>query len=321
MKPAIKVSVIMITYNQADYIRRAVESVLAQKVPFAYELLIGDDASTDGTADIVRSLAAAFPDRIRLIQQEKNLGASANVLSLLKQSRGEYLAFCEGDDYWLDDEKLAKQTAFLDNHPEYIGCSHACRVVDENGEPLPRQRISWLKPGVKRFTFRHFSGGRFLPGQTSTVVKRNLFLDADEEMLRMMLCDPSISDRVSNEIYLLRGDFCCLEDCWSAYRCVAQKASITTQKYRDKPSVCLAELHVTGEMEKYAAKCTGRSVRFVRKRSEILLVALAYRLLKRNDECKAILKTICRQTKAREVLLLPLALLTKAYSRLFCVKH
>lgn len=321
MNTEIKVSVIVITYNQAGYIRQALDSVLAQKTPFRYEILIGDDASQDGTSQIIREYQAAHPDVIRAWIRGKNVGASANVLELLRQSRGEYLAFCEGDDYWLNPEKLAEQAAFLDSHPEYIGCSHVCRIVDENGQMHRRQRVSWLKGGKRVFRFRDFSGGRYLPGQTSTVVKRNIFRDAAPDIIRMMSADPDISDRVSNEIYLLKGDFYCMESCWSAYRCVRSAGSghITAQKYRNNPRSCLADLRLAEKMEAYARQITGRPVRFVRKRSEILFVAIAYNLLGKDEERRGILRAVLEQTTIREMILLPAAFLKKLDNRFFCV--
>lgn len=314
-------SVIMIAYNQEDYIARAIESVLAQKVPFDYELLIGDDASTDGTAQTIRRYAEKYPDRIKAYFRHENIGASANAVDLLLQSRGEYLAFCEGDDFWIDTEKLARQVSFLEKNPVYIGCAHSCLVVNEREEVLPKQRVSWLKPGKRVFTFRDFSGGRFLPGQTSTVVKRNLFLHANDDMIGMMMCDHSISDRISNLIYLLQGNFYCFPECYGAYRCVEQPSSITARKYRDNPDACLAELSMTERMETYASNRLGRKIRFVRKRSEILTVAFAYWLLKRNDECKRVLKTVFSQMTCSEIVLIPFAILKKLKDQFLCVQH
>lgn len=119
-----KVSVAMITYNHARYVEQAVRSVLGQRVPFDFEIVIGDDASTDGTQEILRKLQAERPDRIRLIQHETNLGmlGKLNGLAVTNACQGDYVAFLEGDDYWVQPEKLARQVAELDAKPALSGC-------------------------------------------------------------------------------------------------------------------------------------------------------------------------------------------------------
>ena len=112
------VSVKMITYNHAPYIARAIEGVLQQKTNFPFELVIGEDCSTDGTREIVFEYQRKYPKLIRVVASEKNLGAAANSRQTTKVCRGKYLAFCEGDDFWHDPSKLQKQVDYLESHPE-----------------------------------------------------------------------------------------------------------------------------------------------------------------------------------------------------------
>ena len=121
------VSVICITYNHEAYIGEALESFLAQKTDFAVEILVNDDASTDRTAEIVRAYAERFPDRIRaFLQTENQFSKGGNIENdiLLPHARGKYVAFCEGDDYWSNPEKLQRQVDFLERHPDYSACTH-----------------------------------------------------------------------------------------------------------------------------------------------------------------------------------------------------
>ena len=111
-----KVSVCMISYRHAAFIAQAIESVLAQQCDFEIELVIGDDCSPDGTGAICDEFARRDP-RVRLLPRDRNLGVMANFSRTLQACRGEYVAVCEGDDYWIDPLKLAKQVAFLDAHP------------------------------------------------------------------------------------------------------------------------------------------------------------------------------------------------------------
>jgi len=107
MKPI--VSVVTITYNHAPYIRRCIESILMQKTTFPIELVIGEDCSTDGTREIVLDYAKNYPDIIRIITSETNVGEKANDRRTRLACQGEFTALCEGDDYWIDPLKLQKQ--------------------------------------------------------------------------------------------------------------------------------------------------------------------------------------------------------------------
>lgn len=122
------VSVIMITYNQENFIEDAIKSVVYQKASFPYELIIADDASTDKTPEIIESWAQRFPDKIRFLKREKNLGLQKNFLDAYSHARGKYLAICEGDDFWSSSKKLSRQVDFLEQNPDYSVCFH--RVIN-----------------------------------------------------------------------------------------------------------------------------------------------------------------------------------------------
>ncbi len=112
------VSVKTITYNQAPYIRRAIEGVLRQKTDFPFELVIGEDCSTDGTREIVFEYQEKYPDVIRVVTSDKNVGMKKNSLRTTRACRGDYVAFCEGDDYWHSPHKLQKQADYMQAHPD-----------------------------------------------------------------------------------------------------------------------------------------------------------------------------------------------------------
>lgn len=112
------VSVKMMTYNHAPFIAQAIEGVLQQKTNFPFELVIGEDCSTDGTPEIVFHYQENYPDVIRVITSEQNVGMHKNGRRIRKACRGKYIAFCEGDDYWHDPYKLQKQADYMESHPE-----------------------------------------------------------------------------------------------------------------------------------------------------------------------------------------------------------
>lgn len=129
-KAAPLVSVWMITYNHAAYVARAIASVLAQQTDFSFELVIGDDASTDTTAEICEELARAHPDIIRFERNQQNIGMQQNVLATLNRCAGTYVAMLEGDDEWTDPAKLAKQVRILRDDPGLVLCYSNAYIND-----------------------------------------------------------------------------------------------------------------------------------------------------------------------------------------------
>jgi len=135
-----KLSVCLITYNHARFIREALDSVLNQETEFAFEVCIGEDESSDGTHEICREYARNHPDKIRLFERSRKDNIRVygrptgrfNFLETLRECRGEYVAWLEGDDYWTDPHKLQKQVDYLDQNPDVPCCFHHSIRVDEH---------------------------------------------------------------------------------------------------------------------------------------------------------------------------------------------
>ena len=123
----IVVSVICTAYNHERFIRRALEGFVNQKTDFPFELIVHDDASVDGTADVIREYERKYPDLIKAVYQEENQfsqGISPTKAFVFPKVRGEYLAICEGDDYWTDENKLQLQYDYMKAHPDCAMCVH-----------------------------------------------------------------------------------------------------------------------------------------------------------------------------------------------------
>ena len=127
------VSVCCITYNHEKYINEAIDSFLMQETDFPFEIVIGEDCSTDNTRKIVEKYKEMYPNIIKLIVSENNVGAQANFQRTNEACIGEYMALCEGDDYWTDKNKLQIQKDFLESNPEYIICYTDVEAFNENG--------------------------------------------------------------------------------------------------------------------------------------------------------------------------------------------
>jgi glycosyltransferase involved in cell wall biosynthesis len=128
-----KVSVLLTAYNHEGFIAQAIDSVLMQEADFDYEVVIGEDCSTDDTRDIVIDLGRRHPDKIRLMLTEKNSGECFNVAQSLRACRGQYVAMLDGDDYWTSAHKLQRQVDYLDGHPGFSICCHNAAAFYEDG--------------------------------------------------------------------------------------------------------------------------------------------------------------------------------------------
>jgi glycosyltransferase involved in cell wall biosynthesis len=117
-----KVSVCVVSYNHEKYIRQAIESIVNQETDFSFEIVIGDDCSTDDTSKILLELKDENPEIINCLIREKNLGPQVNWVKTYNACKGEYIAMCEGDDYWTDTYKLQKQVDFLEANPDFAIC-------------------------------------------------------------------------------------------------------------------------------------------------------------------------------------------------------
>lgn len=165
------VSIVTISYNQERYIKQALESFVTQHTDFIFEIIVADDASTDGTQEVIREYERNYPQIFRNILREKNVGAQRNFKEAMVSARGRYVALCEGDDFWTDSTKLQRQVDFLDKHDTYSMCFHPVRVFYEDGTSKEE-----IYPSEKRaFTLEELLHQNFI--QTNSVMYRRLKYD------------------------------------------------------------------------------------------------------------------------------------------------
>ncbi|MDP4270053.1 MAG: glycosyltransferase family 2 protein [Bacteroidota bacterium] len=123
-------SVLLVTYNHEAFIRRALDGALMQKTGFPFEIVIGEDASTDNTRAICEEYNRKYPDQIRLINSAENVGLNQNFIRTLEVCRGKYVAYLEGDDWWITDDKLRKQVEILETQPDVVLVHTNCKLLD-----------------------------------------------------------------------------------------------------------------------------------------------------------------------------------------------
>ena len=165
------VSVCTITYNHEAFIAEAIESFLMQETDFPFELVIDEDCSTDGTADVIRKYAEKYPNIIKANLRDKNVGMMVNGTENLERAKGEYIVICEGDDYWTDNNKLQIQIDLMDKYPECNISIHRATVRNEDS----RKILNMANYGdeIKVISLKEIieSSGQFAP--TSSYCIRN----------------------------------------------------------------------------------------------------------------------------------------------------
>ena len=177
------VTIASTTYNMEAYIAEAMDSWLAQNTTFPYDILISDDGSTDGTCDVVRRYMEKYPN-IRLISTG-HIGKMPNFIRSLKESKGKYIALCDGDDYWIDPDKLQKQVDFMESHPDFSECFTNSYVLNTvTGEKKIAKTQLWDEADTKGL-LRHRDNDnvQMSPGHTSTFLYRNQYLQVYPEWM------------------------------------------------------------------------------------------------------------------------------------------
>jgi len=203
-----KVSVLMITYNHEKFISQAIESVLMQETNFPFELVIGEDCSTDGTAEVVREYCRKRPDIVRAQIREQNVGSKQNSRQLRTAARASYIALLEGDDYWTNPRKLQMQADALDGHPETTLCGHRTLMHYETGEK-PDKVIATIPAGV--YHLEDLLPWCFL--HTSSVMFRRVIEGPPEWSHPLVAGDLPLFVELAKH-----GDIRFLDECMSVYR-------------------------------------------------------------------------------------------------------
>lgn len=210
-----KVSVCCITYNQKDYIGQALDSFIMQKTNFPFVVIVGDDASTDGTTEIIKEYALKYPNIIKPIFQEVNSGGFKNFCDVYNSVDTEYVAICEGDDYWTDENKLQKQFDCLEANKEMTICFHKTKCIFENEwkksyeYPNPNQRFNKTILSIEDIVKRNFI-------QTNSCMYRWCFNGKD--LSEYHSADIMPGDWYLHILHAKKGNIIFLDETMSVYR-------------------------------------------------------------------------------------------------------
>lgn len=158
------VSVAITAFNAAEWLPRALDSVLEQRVDFPIEIVIGDDCSTDATVSIARSYRERYPDTIRVLERSKNLGMCRNYYETFEQCRGKFIAWLDSDDYWTDPEKLTIQVEVLESDSSIMVCGHIVEWIMPDGK-MKRDKYPSISPG--RYGLAEILRHNFIPSPSA----------------------------------------------------------------------------------------------------------------------------------------------------------
>lgn len=221
MKDDIMVSINCMAYNHEHYIADALEGFIKQKTNFKFEVLIHDDASTDRTAEIIRSYEEKYPEIIKPIYEKENQYSKHNGTIRRLQSeriRGKYVALCEGDDYWIDENKLQRQVDFLENNPEYSLCIHSS--INVNAET--KQVLSEYKKSDEAVDITTadiiLHEGEWM-ATNSMVFPAKYYINRPKEILDFPVGDYPLAMHLA-----FCGKVRCLPDVMSAYRVMSKNS-------------------------------------------------------------------------------------------------
>jgi glycosyltransferase involved in cell wall biosynthesis len=208
------VSVCVITYNQERFISKAIDSILLQKVTFDYEIIIGEDCSKDNTRSICLDYQRKYP-QIKLLLPEKNLGFQKNLLNVMSAGSGKYCAILEGDDYWIDDNKLQAQYEFMEANPGVAFCyTNAYGFFD--GDEASKSLLIKQDPGMNIFTLDYFLDNlsKIRMPTLTLFIRRAVIPDPFPEWIH----DTIKMDWAMDILFLSRGNAAYIDKTTSMYR-------------------------------------------------------------------------------------------------------
>lgn len=219
----IMVSVICMVYNHANYLEKCIQSLVAQETSFEVEVIIHDDASTDGSAEIIRQYAELYPDMIiPIFQSENQLSKHVGIAKtfIVPRIRGKYVAFCEGDDFWTDTQKLQKQVQVMEKNTDVLLCVHTVGTCEGNGDALPEKIPKDPSIVPERILSRDFIkmvSEKYAFQTSSYMIRANEYIQYRISPPRFVQVSP-VGDQCMMYYFGDMADVCFIKDEMSCYR-------------------------------------------------------------------------------------------------------
>ncbi len=294
------VSIICLTYNQEKYVRDCLEGFVMQQTSFPFEVLVYDDASTDSTPEIIRDYAAKYTEIFKpTLYQENNFSKGLGYVGLytgIKEAKGVYVAYCEGDDYWTDPLKLQKQVDFLEAHPNYEVCAHETLIKNDRYKQLDGLLFNEFNKNLfvsttkKHYTFEDALTGNIF--HVSSLMYRNFPIQLPEWLPQV-----SAADMVLFMLLAEKGDVYVMPEVMSVYRSHSDSLTSSNKEYNSAvlyylnlsiPVLELLNQYWNGQFQskiypiiaRYYAECavlyTNKSIRDLTKSRKMAMMACQY---------------------------------------------
>lgn len=213
---SVAVTVCVSTYKHAKYIRKCLDSILSQKFNHNFEVIVCDDCSNDGTAEILKEYEKKYPNKFKAIINEQNLGVSRNSLQGRKIAKGKYTCGMEGDDWWCDEYRLQKQFDFLENHKEYsaVGCNNY--FSDPQGNIISTK----LKKNQtnKAYKMKYYLKYGYTVHGNSLMYHSDIFPVHDQRYVDLRIAEPTMGDMITRILLYDRGPIYVLSDVMLVHR-------------------------------------------------------------------------------------------------------
>lgn len=289
----VDISIIVISYNHEKYISETLESLLRQNTQYKMEILIGDDCSKDNTLKIIKEYEKKFPDKIKNIERPQNLGATGNLYDLILRAKGRYIAFCEGDDYWSNDNRLQYEIDFLEKNEDFYGICGKTQPVDENGVEIPIEKIAkekrfWLFDRDE-YTLEDFRKW-LMPGHFSALTIRNIGISHRDDCKLIKEAHAMVGDRTIALLAALHGRIKCYGDISSFYRFRLTENNFMSKM--ENNNLRLDDFNMIVKMEEYVCNNYIRDFSLENMKLERLIGATVVNLKNKNETNKEVLKSI-----------------------------
>jgi len=265
----IKLSVTVITYNQENFIEETIDSILSQKINVPFEIVVGDDASTDKTPEIIQKYVEKYPNIIKPIYREKNLGHTGNYIETTREAKGEYIAHLDGDDLMLEG-KLQKQVDFLDKHPECAMVHHLVNFIDKQGNITGKTKAKSATTGTINDIIR----------QNHIINSSNMYRGAClDEHFYSIPHNLMLHDKLAHMIKTQYGKVCVIPEILGSYRVYSESIFKSASSYK----LFYAQLYTVD----YAKNLKGASEKYIKKGKSILYLARVREHYKKRNYTRA----------------------------------
>ncbi len=244
-------SVVVLTYNHENFIRQCLDSILEQDTDFLFEILVGDDCSSDKTSEIIAEYQHRYPHIIKPVLRSENIGATKNQYDLFLKCSGKYIAILDGDDAWTHKEKLSIQTNFLEKNEDYIACTHRYSVIDKNNKVIQQTYDGKGRPASGDYLITDFLNYTYY-GHPGTLVFKNIFLDAKHDYSIIYKADRWICDITLCLILTNLGKVYVLDNNMASYRSFQLKDHSNWTSSIAKKNIYLERIEFLKKLEEYS---------------------------------------------------------------------